>query len=171
MNSSLQGRVFPGGLRSTRRQDAARGSQLADPDEFPGEASCLPEQRLLVLRAMKDAQGVVDRPLFRHDRVWDFFKAATFAQDPDFRAEHVRDPRFRGAYLRIAETRDQEGAKKVRDLSITAGSRPSRRAVSSKCKAGFRSSSPVRLWEGLGRGLIPRSTTRRSHKPGAQHSR
>jgi hypothetical protein len=122
------------------------------PDEFPGEASCLPEQRSLVLRAMKDAQGVVDRPLFRHDRVWDFFKAATFAQDPDFRAEHVRDPRFRGAYLRIAETWDPEGARKVRDLSITAGSRPPRRAVSSKCKAASdrrRRSGYGRDWGGV----------------------
>jgi hypothetical protein len=65
---------------------------------------------------MKDAQGVVDRPLFRHDRVWDFFIAAAFAQDPDLWAEHVRDARFRGAYLRIAETWDPEDAKKVRDL-------------------------------------------------------
>jgi hypothetical protein len=90
-------------------------------DEFTAEASCLLEQRLLVLRAIKGAQGVLDRLLFRHDRVWDFFIAAAFAQDPDLWAEHVGDARFRGAYLRIAETWDPEGAKKVRDLlNVTA---------------------------------------------------
>jgi hypothetical protein len=92
-----------------------------NPDEFAAEASCLLEQRLLVSRAMKGAQGVVDRLLFRHDRVWDFFIAAAFANDPDFWAEHVGDARFRGAYLRIAETWDPESAKKVRDhLNVSA---------------------------------------------------
>jgi hypothetical protein len=86
------------------------------PREFTAEVSCLLEQRLLVLRAIEGAQGVVDRVLFRHDRVWDFFIAAAFAQDPDLWAEHVGDTRFRGAYLRIAETWDPEAAKKVRDL-------------------------------------------------------
>jgi hypothetical protein len=47
-----------------------------NPDEFAAEASCLLEQRLLVSRALKGPQGVVDRLLFRHDRVWDFFIAA-----------------------------------------------------------------------------------------------
>ncbi len=90
-------------------------------DEFTAEASCLLEQRLLVSRAMKGAQGVTDRILFRHDRVWDFFIAAGFSHDPDLWAEHVGDARFRGAYLRIAETWDPESAKKVRDqLNIAA---------------------------------------------------
>jgi hypothetical protein len=79
------------------------------PDEFTAEASCLLEQRLLVLRAIKGAQGVVDRLLFRHDRVWDFFLAAAFAKDPNLWEEHVGDARFRGAYLRIAETWDPKG--------------------------------------------------------------
>jgi len=84
-----------------------------NPDEFTAEASCLLEQRLLVSRAMNGTQGVVDRLLFRHDRVWDFFVAAVFAVYPDLWAEHVGDARFRGAYLRIAETWDPEGAKKA----------------------------------------------------------
>jgi hypothetical protein len=53
--------------------------------------------------------------------VWDFFIAAAFANDPDYWAEHVGDARFRGAYLRIAETWDPESAKKVRDhLNVSA---------------------------------------------------
>lgn len=92
-----------------------------NPDEFMAEASCLLEQRLLVSRAVKGAQGVTDRILFRHDRVWDFFIAAAFSHDPDLWAEHVGDARFRGAYLRIAETWDPESARKVRDqLNIAA---------------------------------------------------
>ena len=92
-----------------------------NPDEFAAEASCLLEQRLLVPRALKGAQGVEDRLLFRHDRVWDFFIAAAFAHDPDLWAEHVVDARFRGAYLRIAGTWDPESAKKVRDhLNVAA---------------------------------------------------
>ncbi len=87
-----------------------------NPDEFTAEASCLLEQRLLVSRVMKGAQGVTDRILFRHDRVWDFFIAAAFSGDLDLSAEHVGDARFRGAYLRIAETWNPESAKKVRDL-------------------------------------------------------
>ena len=51
-----------------------------NPDEFNAEASCLLEQRLLVSRAVKGAQGVIDRRLFRHDRVWDFFIASAFAE-------------------------------------------------------------------------------------------
>ena len=68
-----------------------------NPDEFAADASCLLEQRLLVPRALQGAQGVVDRLLFRHERVWDFFIAAAFAHDPDLWAEHVGDARFRGA--------------------------------------------------------------------------
>jgi hypothetical protein len=92
-----------------------------NPDEFAAEASCLLKQRLLVSRALKGAQSVVDRLLFRHDRVWDFFIAAAFALDPDLWAEHVGDARFRGAYLRIAETWDHDSAKRVRDqLNVAA---------------------------------------------------
>jgi HEAT repeat protein len=104
----------------------AVGMRLEDrnwliPDAFPAEVSCLLEQRLLVARGVKGAQGVVDRLLFRHDRVWDFFIAAVFADDPDLWAAHVNDARFRGAYLRIAETWDPESAKKVRDhLNVSA---------------------------------------------------
>jgi hypothetical protein len=89
-------------------------------DEFAAEATCLLEQRMLVTRALKGAQGMVDRLLFRHDRVWDFFIAAAFGKDPDLAAEHLGDPRFRGAYLRIAETWDPESARKVRDLLNSA---------------------------------------------------
>jgi hypothetical protein len=91
------------------------------PEEFGAEASCLLEQRLLVPRALKGSEGLVDRLLFRHDRVWDFFIAKAFEGDLDLWAEHVGDARFRGAYLRIAETWDPESAKKVRDqLNLAA---------------------------------------------------
>jgi hypothetical protein len=66
-------------------------------------------------RAVKGAAGIVDRLLFRHERVWDFFIAAAFSGDPDLWEAHVIDPRFRGAYFRIAETWDPESAKKVRE--------------------------------------------------------
>ena|SRR5271166_973669 len=84
--------------------------------EFAREAPCLLEQRLLVSRGMKGAQGVDDLLLFRHDRVWDFFIAAAFAKDWDLLKEHVGDARFRGAFLRIAGTWDPERAKEVRDV-------------------------------------------------------
>ncbi len=86
-----------------------------NPDEFPAEASCLQEQRLLVPRAIRDAQGKEKNwLLFRHERVWDFFIAAAF-NDPDLWSEHISDARFRGVYLRIAETWDPESAERVKD--------------------------------------------------------
>ncbi len=92
-----------------------------NPDEFAAEASCLLEQKLLISRAVKGAAGVVDRLMFRHERVWDFFIAAAFSDDPDLWDAHVTDPRFRGAYFRIAETWDPESAKMVREqLSLGA---------------------------------------------------
>jgi hypothetical protein len=87
-----------------------------NPDEFPTETSFLLHQKLLISRAVKGATGFVDRILFRHDRVWDFFMAAAFSDDPALWEEHVADPRFRGVYLRIAETWDAESAKQVREL-------------------------------------------------------
>ncbi len=90
-------------------------------DEFTAEASCLLEQRLLISRAMKGVQGIEERLLFRHDRVWDFFTAAAFADDNDLLVEHLGEARFRGAYVRIAETWDLERAKRVRDqLNVSA---------------------------------------------------
>jgi hypothetical protein len=88
------------------------------PDEFPAETSCLLTWKLLVARAVRGAAGPVDRVQFRHDRVWDFFIAAAFRADPDLWAEHINDPRFRGAYLRIAETWAPEHATQVRDKLI-----------------------------------------------------
>jgi hypothetical protein len=92
-----------------------------NPDEFPAEASCLQEQRLLVPRAIKGAHGEEKNwLLFRHERVWDFFVAAAF-KDPDLWSEHIGDARFRGVYLRIAETWDPESAERVMtQLNVTA---------------------------------------------------
>ena len=78
-------------------------------------APCLLAQKLLISRAVKGAAGIVDRLMFRHERVWDFFIAAAFSDDPDLWEAHVTDPRFRCAYFRIAETWDPESAKGVRD--------------------------------------------------------
>ena len=63
---------------------------------------------------MKGAAALVDRLLFRHERVWDFFIAAAFSDDPDLWEAHVT-VRGSAAYFRIAETWDPESAKKVRD--------------------------------------------------------
>ena len=118
----IVGRPFP--LREFGRH--AVKMRLEDrnwlnPDEFAAEASCLLEQKLLISRAVKGAAGVVDRLMFRHERVWDFFIAAAFSDDPDLWDAHVTDPRFRGAYFRIAETWDPESAKMVREqLSLGA---------------------------------------------------
>jgi hypothetical protein len=87
-------------------------------DEFPAEASCLLTWKLLVRRAVRGSAGYVDRVQFRHDRVWDFFIAAAFQTDPDLWVEYINDARFRGAYLRIAETWTPENAIKVRELLI-----------------------------------------------------
>jgi FtsH Extracellular len=90
-------------------------------DEFAPELPCLLERRLVVRRAVGGPEGIEERIQFRHDRVWDFFIAAAFRYDPDLWAKHLGDPRFRGAYLRIAETWEPEAAAKVRDqLSLTA---------------------------------------------------
>jgi HEAT repeat protein len=91
------------------------------PDEFPAEASCLQEQRLLVPRAIKGAHGKEKNwLLFRHERVWDFFIAAAF-KDPDLWSQHIDDARFRGVYLRIAETWDPESAERVMtQLNVSA---------------------------------------------------
>jgi hypothetical protein len=82
------------------------------------------QRRLLVQRAVRGPTAVEERVQFRHDRVWDFFIAAAFLDDPDLWAEHLADPQFRGAYLRIAESWEPEAAAKVRDrLSVTAAER------------------------------------------------
>ena len=93
-------------------------------EEFAAELPCLLQRRLLVQRAVRGPIGVEERIQFRHDRVWDFFIAAAFLDDPDLWAEHLGDPRFRGAYLRIAETWEPEAAAKVLDrLNVTAAER------------------------------------------------
>jgi HEAT repeat protein len=118
---SIAGRPFPleafGRLAVVMRLE---DRNWLNPDEFAAEASCLLDQKLLIARAVKGADGVIDRVLFRHDRVWDFFIAAAFSDDPDLGVAHVADTRFRGAYLRVAETWDPESARKVRDL-LTLG--------------------------------------------------
>lgn len=85
------------------------------PEEFAAELACLLDRKLLVCRVVRGVGGSEERIQFRHDRVWDFFIAAAFSDDPDLWAEHLTDPRFRGAYLKIAETWDPEAAKLVRD--------------------------------------------------------
>jgi HEAT repeat protein len=87
--------------------------------EFEAERPCLLERKLLVRRAVRRAiDDTEDRERFRHDRVWDFFIAAAFKADQDLLDAHLHDPRFRGAYLRIAETWSAEDAKTVRDLLV-----------------------------------------------------
>ena len=94
------------------------------PDEFPAEKSCLLQRRLLVQRAVRGPTGVEERIQFRHDRVWDFFIAAAFLDNLDLAADYVADPRFRGAYLRIAETWEPGAAAKVGDqLVLSAAER------------------------------------------------
>ncbi len=113
---ALAGRPFP--LKQFGRHAVAmrlEDRNWLNPDEFPAETPCLLDQKLLISRAVKGAAGLVDRLLFRHERVWDFFIAAAFSDDPDLWEAHVTDPRFRGAYFRIAETWDPESAKRVRD--------------------------------------------------------
>jgi HEAT repeat protein len=94
------------------------------PEEFAAELPCLLQRRLLVQHAVRGLGGVEERFQFRHDRVWDFFIAAAFLDDSDLWAEHLTDPRFRGAYLRIAETWEPEAAAKVLDrLNVMAAER------------------------------------------------
>ncbi len=92
------------------------------PDEFPAEMPSLLDRKLVVRRAVHGAgDKEEERIQFRHDRVWDFFIAVAFLADPDLWLEHLADPRFQGAYLRIAETWPVEDAKRVRDrLVVTA---------------------------------------------------
>jgi hypothetical protein len=95
------------------------------PDEFASELECLLDRRLLVRRAVRAAGGgQEERVQFRHDRVWDFFIAAAFAVDPDLMQQHFADPRFRGSYLRIAETWDPDDAARIREqLVVVAAER------------------------------------------------
>ena len=91
------------------------------PDDFASELPFLLRRRLLVERAVRGLDGsTVQRIQFRHDRIWDFFVAAAFLDDPNLWDEHLSDPRFRGAYLRIAETWPPAAAAKVRDRLIVA---------------------------------------------------
>ncbi len=53
------------------------------------------------LREVGDAREDVGEPGL------DFFIAAPFNADPELWEEHIEDTRFRGAYLRIAETWSQ----------------------------------------------------------------
>jgi hypothetical protein len=85
-------------------------------DEFPAEVSCLIDWKLLVRRSVRGPGGsTISRLQFRHDRVWDFFIAAAFNSDPELWALHISDIRFRGAYLRIAETWPDAASTIVRD--------------------------------------------------------
>jgi HEAT repeat protein len=122
---AVAGQPFPltrfGGLAVAMRLEDRNWFKL---DEFAPELPCLLKRRLLVQRAVGGATGVEERIQFRHDRVWDFFIAAAFLDDRDLWAEHLADPRFRGAYLRIAETWPPEHAARVRDrLVVTAAKR------------------------------------------------
>jgi HEAT repeats len=116
---AVAGQPFPltrfGGLAVAMRLEDRNWFK---PDEFAPELPCLLKRRLLVQRAVGGATGVEERIQFRHDRVWDFFIAAAFLDDRDLWAEHLADPRFRGAYLRIAETWPPEHAARVRDRLV-----------------------------------------------------
>ena len=92
-------------------------------DEFPAEASCLLDRKLLVRRVMRGIAGEEQRIQFRHERVWDFFIDAAFQADPDLWKKHVADVRFRGAYLRIAETWNLKDAKLVGDRLARSAAR------------------------------------------------
>jgi hypothetical protein len=88
------------------------------PEEFAPELRFLLQRRLLVQRAVRGPFGISERVQFRHERVWDFFVVAAFLNDADLWKEHLTDPRFRGAYLRIADTWALNSALIVRDHLI-----------------------------------------------------
>jgi len=92
-------------------------------DEFAAEVPFLMDRKLLVPRTVRSPTGDEQRIQFRHDRVWDFFIAAAFNADPALWEIHLTDPRFRGAYLRIAETWPADAATKVRDDLIVSAAR------------------------------------------------
>jgi hypothetical protein len=73
-----------------------------------------------VARAVKGATDVVERLIFRHDRIWDFFIMAAFASDENLWDAHLSDLRFPGAYFRIADTWPPEAAEQIRDLLSTS---------------------------------------------------
>lgn len=88
-------------------------------DEFAAELASLLERKLLVRRAVRGSAGrAEERIQFRHDRVWDFFITAAFAADPALWEQHLADPLFRGAYLRIADTWEQAAATRVREQLV-----------------------------------------------------
>lgn len=92
--------------------------------EFEAERPCLIERKLLVQRVVRVGPAETDqREIFRHDRVWDFFIVAAFRSDPDLLERHIDDARFRGAYLRIAETWPESHARVVRDLVVESAAR------------------------------------------------
>ena len=62
-------------------------------------------------------------PVSATTRVWDFFIAASFLSDPDLWQRYLDDARFRGAYLRIAETWPLGAAKRVRDRLVVAAAK------------------------------------------------
>jgi HEAT repeat protein len=88
------------------------------PSEFAAEISCLLDRKLLVRRVVRGSAGLEERIQFRHDKVWDFFIAAAFAADASLMQKHFTDPRFRGSYLRIAETWEADAAVRVREYLV-----------------------------------------------------
>jgi hypothetical protein len=99
-------------------------------DEFAAELSCLLQRKLLVRRIVRGASQEEERIQFRHDRVWDFFMTAAFLEDIEFWEEHLDDPRFRGVYLRVAETWPPEDAVRVRDMLVVAAAERGEHATS-----------------------------------------
>lgn len=91
--------------------------------EFVDETRSLRKWRLVVERSAYTADGEEQRLQFRHDRVWDFFIAAAFRLEPKLWLEHLNDARFRGAYLRIAETWPLEDARKVGERLVAAAAK------------------------------------------------
>jgi hypothetical protein len=83
----------PHGLSVGKCNGPRHAIYLSDMTCFFKGTPCLLDQKLLISRAVKGATGVVDRLMFRHERVWDFFIAAAFSDDPDLWEAHVTDPR------------------------------------------------------------------------------
>ena len=106
-------------LRQTRSRDRLEDRNWLKEDEFATETKYLLAWKLLVPRSAREFQGgkpvETQRLLFRHDRVWDFFLAAAFDDDPDL----VGAARGRSALPRraVANPRRVGLPKKAKELA------------------------------------------------------
>lgn len=117
---AVHNRPFPikeFGLHAVKMRDIDRN--WLEPGEFEAERPYLLRRKLLVRRAVRSSrEAFEDRELFRHDKVWDFFIVEAFRTNDALLDKYFGDPRFRGAFLRIAETWPPEDAKIVRDQLV-----------------------------------------------------